>query len=393
MLKRNLLPLLLGTLLGLLLLGMFNRLLQPEDSTAVSRGDSIITVAAVAQETTQEISLHRANSITNAVILVEDAVVGINVIQVKRYVSRSPFSHDPFFRNFFPDRVYEQPVENLGSGFLISEDGYLLTNEHVIHNATQIVVTLPDSREYEAELIGADFAADVALLKIEVEELPFLCFGDSDQLLIGEWVIALGNPYGLFAVNDKPAVTVGVVSAVERDFGLQSNRRIYKDMIQTDASINPGNSGGPLVNALGELVGMNTMIYSESGGSIGLGFAIPANRLQEVVADLKRFGKVQRDYWTGIYVQDINSLIALSLNYPRESGTIITEIEPDSPGEEAALQVSDIIMRFNDNVIHDSRDLERLLLSEDLRVGDAIEFTIFRNGDTLQRRVILKQRN
>ena len=263
----------------------------------------------------------------------------------------------------------------------------------MIHDATQVVVTLPDSREYEAELVGADYAADVALLKIDVENHPYVRFGDSDDLLIGEWVIALGNPYGLFAVNDKPAVTVGVVSAVERDFGRQRNQRFYKDMIQTDASINPGNSGGPLVNALGELIGMNTMIYSESGGSVGIGFAIPANRLRKVFDDLREFGEVQRDYWTGIYVQDMNRLIAMSLGFEGETGAIITEIDAGSPGEEAGLKVSDIIIGINDVVIHNSRDIEELLLSEDLQVGDEMEFVIFRDRKTYQHRVTLQKRN
>ncbi|MBL7033034.1 MAG: trypsin-like peptidase domain-containing protein [Candidatus Delongbacteria bacterium] len=391
--RRNLLPVLIGTVLGLTLLGLFNRLLKPDNPAVPQSGDRLLTTKAVAEEVAGELNLHRANSITNAVTMVEGAIVGINVIQLQRYVSRSPFSRDPFFRNFFPDRVIERPVENLGSGFLISPDGYLITNEHVIHNATQVVVTLPDSREYVAELKGADFAADVALLKIDAEDLPYIRFGDSDQLLMGEWVIALGNPYGLFAVNDKPAVTVGVVSAVERDFGKQRNQRIYKDMIQTDAAINPGNSGGPLVNALGELVGMNTMIYSESGGSIGIGFAIPANRLRRVVEDLRRYGEVQRNYWTGIYVQDMNRLIALSLDYSGVGGAIITEIDPGSPGEEAGLEVSDIITGINDKTVQSSREIEQYLLSEDLRVGDEMEFTVYRNGKTHRHTVILEKRN
>jgi serine protease Do len=391
--RRILLPVLVGAILGLALLGLFNRFFETESTPELQTQDSVITSPAVASIVSDGLHLQRANSITNAVGQVSGAVVGINVIQVKRYVSRSPFSRDPFFRNFFPDRIIEKPIENLGSGFIVSADGFLITNEHVIHDATQVVVTLPDSREYEAELVGADYAADVALLKIDVENHPYVRFGDSDDLLIGEWVIALGNPYGLFAVNDKPAVTVGVVSAVERDFGRQRNQRFYKDMIQTDASINPGNSGGPLVNALGELIGMNTMIYSESGGSVGIGFAIPANRLRKVFDDLREFGEVQRDYWTGIYVQDMNRLIAMSLGFEGETGAIITEIDAGSPGEEAGLKVSDIIIGINDVVIHNSRDIEELLLSEDLQVGDEMEFVIFRDRKTYQHRVTLQKRN
>jgi serine protease Do len=391
--RRILLPVLIGAILGLSLLGLFNRFFEPESNLEVQSRDGVIASPAVTGVVSDELHLQRANSITNAVSQVSGAVAGINVIQVRRYVSRSPFSHDPFFRNFFPDRIIEKPIENLGSGFLISADGYLVTNEHVIHDATQVVVTLPDSREYEAELIGADYASDVALLKIEVENHSFVRFGNSDHMLIGEWVIALGNPYGLFAVNDKPAVTVGVVSAIERDFGRQRNQRIYKDMVQTDASINPGNSGGPLVNALGELIGMNTMIYSESGGSVGIGFAIPSNRLRKVVDDLREFGEVQRDYWTGIYVQDVNRLIALSLGFEGESGAIITEIDPHSPGEEAGLEVSDIIIGINDVVIHNSHDIEAFLLSEDLQVDDEMEFMIFRDRKTYQHRVTLSKRN
>ncbi|RMG66127.1 MAG: 2-alkenal reductase, partial [Calditrichaeota bacterium] len=210
----------------------------------------------------------RQNAITRAVARVSPAVVGITVLQVRRYVQRSPFGDDPLFQFLFPelrDRVIEQPVESLGSGFLITADGYLLTNEHVVENAEKVVVTMTDGSKHNATVVGTDRVTDIALLKIEGNDFPYIPMGNSDEILVGEWVIALGNPFGLFNINDKPTVTVGVVSSVDVDWGRDSQSgRLYLDMIQTDAAINRGNSGGPLVNALGEVIGMNTFIFTGS---------------------------------------------------------------------------------------------------------------------------------
>jgi len=245
----------------------------------------------------EQISNSRRNAITRAIKIVSPAVVGINVISVREYRYRSPFYSDPFFRQFFPDQVYRKKVENLGSGFLISSDGYVLTNEHVVHSATQVIVTTTDGEKHDAEIIGFDFDSDVALLKINSNDMDYIPFGNSDQIIIGEWAIAIGNPFGLFSINAQPTVTVGVISAVDRDFERNAEGRLYQDMIQTDAAINRGNSGGPLVNSKGKLIGMNTMIFTEGGGgSIGLGFTIPANKLHQIYTDLRDRGSIDRDF-------------------------------------------------------------------------------------------------
>ena len=244
-----------------------------------------------------EISDGRHNVITKTVAEVSPAVVGINVTQIQQY--RDIFSMDPFYRYWFGDRVYNQQIKSLGSGAIISPDGYIITNDHVAGNAVEVNVTLTDGREVSAKIIGTDPVSDICLLKIDGKDLPYIKLGSSDDLMPGEWVIALGNPFGLFNVNDKPTVTVGVISATGMNLGM-ANDRYYVNMIQTDAAINSGNSGGPLVNAIGELIGMNTLIYTAQGssGNVGVGFAIPVNKIKKVVDELKKKGKVDRDFWT-----------------------------------------------------------------------------------------------
>ncbi|NNG27515.1 MAG: trypsin-like serine protease, partial [Ignavibacteriaceae bacterium] len=242
-----------------------------------------------------EISKSRKNILTETVEKVSPAVVGINVIEIRQY--RDPlfsFFDDPFFRQFFGDRgSSNREVKGLGSGYLISADGYIVTNDHVAGQATEVKVTLTDGRTFEAEVIGTDLASDICLLKIDGENLPHIEPGNSDVIIIGEWVIALGNPFGLFELNEKPTVTVGVVSASGMNLE-PINERYYLNMIQTDAAINGGNSGGPLVNSLGEIIGMNTLIFTAGGntGSIGLGFAIPINKVIRIVDELKEHGKI-----------------------------------------------------------------------------------------------------
>ncbi len=263
----------------------------------------------------EDISQSRQSAITRAVSRVSPAVVGINVVQIRRYVQRSPFDDDPFWRLFYQPFEYQQKVKGLGSGFLISPEGYILTNEHVVHQASEIVVTTTDGRQFKAEVVGEDYTYDVALLKITGKNFPYILLGDSDDIIIGEWVIALGNPFGLFNVGSQPTVTVGVVSAMDMDFkgNLEIEGRSYQDMIQTDASINGGNSGGPLVNSLGQCIGINTFIISGSEyqkTSIGIGFAIPMNRMKKILPDLKNIGRVDRSFQTGLEVENINWLVA-----------------------------------------------------------------------------------
>ncbi len=339
-----------------------------------------------------KINAGRRNAITRAVEVVSPAVVGINVISVREYRVRDPFHNDPFFRRLFPPRVYRQPVENLGSGFIISDDGYILTNQHVVHAATKIIVTMTGGKEYDAEVVGYDFDSDIALLKIDGKNLPFVRFGNSNEVIIGEWSIAIGNPFGLFSINSQPTVTVGVVSAVDRDFDRNDDGRLYKNMIQTDASINRGNSGGPLVNSMGQLIGMNAMIFTESGGSIGLGFAIPSNLLQETVDDLKNSGRIDRDFWIGLEIQNVNRLIAVSLRLPEIRGVVITEIEKGSPAATAGLEVPDVILAINGRRVNDSRSAQSILRNSDLRVGDTLNMDIVRDGHEMEVVVTLEKR-
>ena len=367
--------LLLGMLLGLLLLRAFVPGFAGEESGGLS---DPVQRALIGDTLRSE----RQTAITRAVSQVEPAVVGINVTQMQRTIERSPFRRDPFWGQFFPDRIIERPVENLGSGFIISSDGLALTNEHVVHNASQILVTLVDGREVRAELVGADYNSDIALLDLEGGGYPHIDMGDSDEVLIGEWVMAIGNPYGLFAAS-KPSVTVGVISANDRDFGAQRDERVYKAMIQTDAAINPGNSGGPLVNVAGEAVGMNTMIYSQSGGSVGLGFAIPINRVREILGDLMTKGHVDRDIWTGIWIRDLSRRMAQALGYRGEGGVLVVELNPGSPADEAGLQVSDVILSINGNKVSDSGAVTRIILEEDIKVGDRLVLEVLRDGQIL----------
>ncbi|TFB11951.1 trypsin-like serine protease [Candidatus Marinimicrobia bacterium MT.SAG.4] len=337
----------------------------------------------------------RRNIITETVAKSSPAVAGINAIQIREY-SRTPFANDPIWSLLFPDRVFKQRVKSLGSGFLISSDGFVLTNSHVIENAVEVVVTLSDGTDHDAEIVGVDRASDIALLKLEGKDFPFLEFGDSDDIIIAEWVIALGNPFGLFDISKKPTATVGVISGLNLDFGQQESGRVYQDMIQTDASINSGNSGGPLLNAIGEVIGINTFIFTGSRyseGSIGIGFAIPINRAKSVYKELKKYGKVDRSFWTGMDVRDLNRLVAKHLDLETEKGVLITNIEKKSPADKAGLMVGDIIIEVNgDEVINDD-DIFKIIEENFLRAGDTLIMLIRRGNSERTLRMILGKPN
>ncbi len=343
-----------------------------------------MTPPPVSQQNNQlvndQILSSRSTAITRAVERVSDAVCGINVTQI-RQARRSNYYDDPFLRFFFPERIPRQAIKSLGSGFLISSDGFILTNEHVVNNASEILVVLSDGSTHNAEVVGSDYITDIALIKIEGNNYDYIRFGDSENVIIGEWVIALGNPFGLFEINSKPTVTVGVVSAIDRDFGRQSNERVYQDMIQTDAAINQGNSGGPLVNSLGEVIGMNTFIYTGSDyntGSIGLGFALPSNHIIRVIKDLREHGEVNRRFRTGLEVEDISPIVARYFRLGSASGVIVTDIEKNSSAARAGLEVRDIILEVNGKKIGDERDIWSVIENSDLRGGDKLNFKVLR---------------
>ncbi len=388
---------------GLFLLGgLYERQVasSPQDISGEQATQAPIGSVAYAQDVTdvsEDLLTARRNAITAAIDRSANAVVGITVTQVREYSIRSPFSDDPFFRHFFgiPDRTYREKIENLGSGFLMSSDGYVVTNQHVVSNATEIMVTLPEGESYEAALIGADYDSDLALLKIEADhELPYLPLGDIEDVIVGEWAVAIGNPFGLFKMNDQPSVSVGVVSALGRNFERQEDGRLYRNMIQTDAAINPGNSGGPLINVNGELIGVNTFIFTGGGqGSVGVGFAIHVNTVREVVYHLLERGGEGRDVWTGLAVQNIDGLIALSLGYRGGGGVIVTQIEKGSPGDKAGIKPRDIILEINGTPITDTWSIRKYFDNHDFRVGDILRFTLFREGRKIARDLELESRD
>jgi serine protease Do len=249
------------------------------------------------------------------------------------------------------------------------------------------MITMVGGDSAEAEIIGSDFISDIALLKINRENLPFIKMGDSEKILLGEWAIAVGNPFGLFEISNYPTVTVGVISAMDRDFGKigqqRQDMRIYPNMIQTDASINHGNSGGPLCNALGEAIGMNTFIYTGSRineGSVGIGFAIPMNRIKVIISDLKQYGQVNRDIWIGIKVKDIAGKLSSTANFRNLDGSLVTHVELGSPSDKAGIQLEDIIIGVEDKKVKNSENLSEIINMMDPIVGDKIRLTLLRDN-------------
>ncbi|GMU96774.1 MULTISPECIES: trypsin-like peptidase domain-containing protein [Ignavibacterium] len=337
-----------------------------------------------------EINNSRRNIITQTVEKVSPAVVGINVIEIRQY--RDPFSYffdDPFFRQFFGDRGnYRQRVQGLGSGYIISPDGYIVTNDHVAGNASEITVTLTDGSHYKAEIVGTDPTSDICLLKIDGSNLPYLELGNSDDVIIGEWVIALGNPFGLFELNDKPTVTVGVISATGMNLE-PLNNRYYINMIQTDAAINGGNSGGPLVNSLGQVIGMNTLIFTAGGvqGNIGLGFAIPINKVKRIVTELKEKGTIDRDFQIGMSIQSIDEGIARYYDLKSTKGVIVTRVVPNSPADEAGIRAGDIILEVEGYKINNEKTIFGVF--QEFRVGQTITLKILRDSSELTKKMKL----
>lgn len=333
----------------------------------------------------------RKNAITVAVANVSPAVVGINVTEVRTY--RDPWSqlfpNDPFFKQFFGEQ--QEKVESLGSGFIISSDGYIVTNDHVAGNAVRITVTMTGGKRLKAQLVGTDPLTDVSLIKVDAKDLPFVSLGNSDDIVVGEWAIAFGNPFGLFDINDKPTVTLGVISSIGMNLG-HINDHFYTGMIETDAAINGGNSGGPLVNSDGNVIGMNTLIYTggQSTTFVGYGFAIPINKIKKVVADLRKKGKVTRNIWKGFDAQNVDARIARYFGLSRVAGIIVSEVENGGPAEKAGLKVGDIIVQVNGQKIDASDDLTEILI--DSSVGDVLNLKLYRERKTVDLKLKLERR-
>lgn len=343
-------------------------------------------------QTVNNITYTRENAITETVKKVSSAVVGINVTEIQEFNDpfQQFFGNDPFFRQFFGDRSFKQEVHGLGSGFIVSDDGYIITNDHVVGNATKVVVTLTDGEHFDAKILGTDHVSDIALLKIDKSGLPYIPMGNSDDVIIGEWAIALGNPFGLFEVNQKPTVTVGVISATNMKLNSGENR-YYRNMIQTDAAINSGNSGGPLVNAVGEVIGMNTLIFtgnSYSTGNIGLGFAIPINKVKTVTDLLRKNGKIDRNYSIGLRLQTMDENIAKYYKLKNTQGAIVVSIENGSPVDKAGIKANDIITGVNGQSV--SSDVDFWGIIADMTVGDEVKVKLIRDGDEIEKTFTLK---
>ena len=329
----------------------------------------------------------RKTAITRAIEKVGPAVACINVQQnVSAYTTS-----DPFFRYFFPPEIY--PMKSSGSGVVISPDGYVLTNTHVVENASKISVTLSGGDEYDAEVIGVDKTSDLALLLLNGNNFPFAEMGDSDDLIIGEWVIALGNPFELFSVSNQPTASVGIISANHMDFGMQKESgRVLQNMIQTDAAINPGNSGGPLVNSEGRVIGINTFIFTGSNynrGSIGIGFAIPINTAKRIAKELKTSGSIDRSFTTGLVVQPLTRSMIRHLKIPFRDGVIVVHVDKNSSAQKAGIAIGDIIITAAGNKVNSPSDIRDIIAEKDLRSGDRIKFKIFRENAYLNIRLKL----
>ncbi len=311
----------------------------------------------------------RRTAIVTAAARVAPAVVTVQTETVEQA------QVDPF-DVFFGGRRGEQRRAGIGSGFFVRADGVAITNAHVVSGATRVSVALRDGTSYPARVVGVDETIDLAVLKVDARNLPVAPLGDSDALLVGEWAVAIGNPYGFVLGNAEPSVSAGVVSAVGRNLaGAAEGGGVYVDMIQTDAAINPGNSGGPLVNAAGEVVGVNSSIYSPSGGSVGLGFAIPINRARRVAEDLLAHGVVRRA-WTGLTLRAPQA--AQSARDVLAAGVVVRSVAPGSPAARAGVEPGDQLVRAGRRTLRNPFDWETVLI--DLRPGEAIPLAVRRGG-------------
>jgi serine protease Do/serine protease DegQ len=304
------------------------------------------------------------------------AVVNIST-KSKIEVEENPLLRDPFFRHFFdiPNAPRQRETSSLGSGVIVdARNGYIITNNHVIDKADQIMVTLQDGRQLNAKLVGTDPESDIAVIKVEPNQLDALPIADSDQLQVGDFVVAIGNPFGL-----GQTVTSGIVSALGRSgLGIEG----YEDFIQTDASINPGNSGGALVNLRGELVGINTAIVAPSGGNVGIGFAIPSNMAANIKNTLIEHGEIRRGL-LGVNIQDMTPDLAQAFGLSQTQGAVITGVQPGSPAAKAGLEAGDIVLAVNARRIKNSSDVRNAVGM--LQIGDEVRVEVVHKGDTVTR--------
>lgn len=326
--------------------------------------------------------LETSRAFSDIVSEVSPAVVNISSTKVFRK-DAYPFSDDPFFDLFRPFHDLDQKKwkeQNLGSGVIISEDGYIITNSHVVEKSEEIRVTLYDKKSFKGKVIGSDPKTDIAVIKIPARGLPYVRWGNSDSLKVGEFVLAIGNPYGL-----SHTVTMGIISAVGRaNVGIAD----YEDFIQTDAAINPGNSGGPLVNIRGELIGINTAIFSRSGGYQGIGFAVPSNMARLVAEQLIRQGKIVRG-WLGVMIQEVTPEIAQKFGLKEPQGALVSDITKGSPAEKAGIMRGDIIVEYDGKMISSVSNLRNSVAQT--KIGSKIGIKIIRNGKEFNLNVIIAE--
>ena len=295
----------------------------------------------------------------------------------------------PAKTQFVPSPERAQRITGLGSGVIVDASGLVLTNEHVVREADSVRVTLPDGRQFPARVLGSSPAYDLAVLRIPGGRLPVAPLGRSDDLVVGEWAIAIGNPFGNLLENSAPTVTAGVISATDRDIkGGATETGIYKHMIQTDAAINPGNSGGALVNADGEVIGINTFILSGSGGSVGIGFAIPSDLARRILDEVVRFGRV-RIAWPGMQVQVVDQRLAEQLGWAQDGGLVVTRVTPGGPAAQAGVRVRDRIWRVNRRSVNTVDDVQGSVYG--LFVGDRLDLSLERDGRPLAAQIVLAE--
>jgi serine protease Do len=359
--------LLIGAVVVAALLARWERAPGPAEATDGAAGASGLSAA-------------RRTFVVRAAQRVSPAVVSVGVTAT-RVVRVSPFGgmfHDDFFDRFFPRPEVRQEVSGLGSGVIVDASGLVITNDHVVRGAEKVTVSLADGRQHDAEILGGSPVYDLAVLKIAGQGLPVAPLGDSDGLVVGEPAIAIGNPFGNLLDDTQPTVTTGVISATSRDIKSSATETgVYKNMIQTDAAINPGNSGGALVNADGEVVGINTFIFTPSGGSIGVGFAIPINLVRRVLGEIVTYGRV-RVAWPGMQIQMVTPYLAEQLGWEDLGGMVVTRVEPGGPAARAGVRRGDRIRTVNGRPVNSVEDAQRSIYGAS--VGDELVVSLERGS-------------
>ena len=367
---------------------------KPEISAVVPAGtfagfrmeDSVINVASTTGKAVVSLTVEHVSKVAGP---------GVRKFYFNSPEDQSPFAENDPFRKFFddffgelPEREYKQV--GVGSGVIIDPQGYILTNQHVVDEADKITVVLPDGREFKGEIKGQDLRSDLAIVKINAKDLPVAVLGDSDNLKIGQWVVAIGNPFGLSMQNSEPTVTTGVISALHRILGKTLGRgRDYSDLIQTDAAINPGNSGGPLVNLKGEIVGINVAIFSTSGGYQGIGFAVPSNVAKRIVSRLIEGKKIEYG-WLGITVQDLSEDLSGYFGLTDKNGVLVAGLLKDGPAQKAGIKKGDIIKQFDAKAINSVKDL--LAMVNKTEIGRKVKITAIRDKKETVFEVIISSR-